>query len=69
MKEKRISKLKTKTIWQNIAVVKVPKFTSEVRDGFQKYREAIKRAEKLDEEILKIDREIDRFVYDLYGLT
>ena len=69
MKEKRISKAKTKMIWQKIAVVKVPKFTSELKDGFQKYREAIKRSEKLDEEILKIDRAIDRLVYDLYGLT
>ena len=29
----------------------------------------MKKAKELDEEILRIDRAIDRLVYDLYGLT
>jgi len=31
-KEKRFSKAKTKTMWQKIAEVKVPEFTSEVNN-------------------------------------
>jgi len=68
-KEKRFSKAKSKTIWQKIAEIKVPGFTSEVKEGFLKYRSAMEKAKKLGEEITKIDRAIDRLVYDLYGLT
>ncbi|HDH44340.1 MAG TPA: hypothetical protein ENG66_02925, partial [Thermococcus sp.] len=68
-KEKRFSKAKSKTIWQKIAEIKVPEFTSEVKEGFLKYESAIEKAKKLGEEITKIDRAIDRLVYDLYGLT
>lgn len=67
--EKRISKSNKKTIWQKIAEVKVPEFTEEARKGFLEYKSAVERAKELDEEILKIDRAIDRLVYDLYGLT
>jgi len=68
-KEKRFSKAKTKTIWQKIAEVKVSEFTSEIKEGFLKYKSTMKKAKKLDEEITRIDRSIDRLVYDLYGLT
>jgi len=68
-KEKRISKAKTKTMWQKIAEVKVSGFTSEVKEGFLKYKSAIEKVKELDEEIIRIDRAIDRLVYDLYGLT
>ena len=68
-KEKRFSKAKSKTIWQKIAEIKVPGFTSEVKEGFLKYRSAMEKVKKLGEEITKIDRAIDRLVYDLYGLT
>ncbi len=68
-KEKRISKAKQKTIWQKIAEVKVPEFTSEIENGFLKFKEAQDKAKLLDKEITKIDRAIDRLVYDLYGLT
>lgn len=68
-KEKRISKAQTKTIWQKIAEVKIPEFSDEVKQGFLRYKAAMEKAKILDEEILKIDRAIDRLVYDLYGLT
>lgn len=68
-KEKGFSKAKTKTMWQKITEVKVPEFISEVKEGFLKYKSAMEKAKELDEEITRIDRAIDRFVYDLYGLT
>jgi len=68
-KEKRFSKAKTKTMWQKIAEVKVPQFTSEVKEGFLKYKSLMEKAKELDKEITKIDRAIDRVVYDLYGLA
>lgn len=68
-KEKRFSKAKSKTMWQKIAEIKVPGFTSEVKEGFLKYKSGMEKAKKLDEEITRIDRAIDRLVYDLYGLT
>ena len=68
-KEKRFSKARSKTIWQKIAEVKVPEFTSEVKEGFLKYKSAMEKAKKLDEKITRIDRAIDRLVYDLYGFT
>ncbi|MEO0302133.1 MAG: TaqI-like C-terminal specificity domain-containing protein, partial [candidate division WOR-3 bacterium] len=67
--EKRISKAKQKSIWQKIAEVKVSEFDEKVRKGFLNYKSAMEKAKKLDEEITKIDRAIDRLVYDLYGLT
>jgi len=68
-KEKRFSKAKTKTMWQKIAEVKVPEFTGEVKGGFLKYKSTMEKAKKLDEEMTRIDRAIDRLVYDLYELT
>ncbi len=68
-KEKRFSKARQKTIWQKIAEVKVPEFTSEVKEGFLRFKSAQDKAKELDLEITKIDRAIDRLVYDLYGLT
>jgi hypothetical protein len=66
---KNFSKAKQKTIWQKIAEVKVPEFNEAAKEGFLNYKSAIEKAELLDEEITKIDRAIDRLVYDLYGLT
>ena len=34
-----------------------------------KYKSTMEKAKKLDEKITRIDRAIDRLVYDLYGLT
>jgi len=66
---KNFSRAKQKSIWQKIEEVKVPEFNERVRDGFLSYKKSIEEAKKLDEEILKIDRAIDRLVYDLYDLT
>ncbi|MCL0078989.1 N-6 DNA methylase, partial [Dehalococcoidia bacterium] len=66
---KNFSKAKQKSIWQKIAEVKVPEFSQKVKEGFLRYKSAMKKAKELDEEITKIDRAIDRLVYDLYGLT
>jgi len=68
-KIKNFSRAKQKSIWQKIAEVKVPEFNEKVKEGFLKFKSAMQKAEELDEEILKIDRAIDRLVYDLYGLT
>jgi len=68
-KEKRISKAKQKSIWQKIAEVKVPEFNDEIMEGFLKFKEAVEKAIKLDNEITRVDRAIDRLVYELYGLT
>jgi len=66
---KNFSKSTQKSIWQKIADVKVPKFNEKVRKGYLKFKQAMERAKELDSEITKIDRAIDRLVYDLYGLT
>jgi hypothetical protein len=66
---KNFSKAKQKSIWQKIAEVKIPEFNEKVKEGFLKFKSAMLKAKELDEEILKIDRAIDRLVYDLYGLT
>ena len=66
--KKDFSKAKQKSIWQKIAEVKVPEFNELVREGFLKFKSAMQKAKELDEEIIKIDRAIDRLVYDLYGL-
>ena len=41
----------------------------DVADDLQRYREAVERAEELDEKIQRTDDLIDEIVYDLYGLT
>jgi len=66
---KNFSRAKQKSIWQKIAESKVPEFNEKVKAGFSKYKNAIEKAKELDKEITKIDRAIDRLVYDLYGLT
>jgi hypothetical protein len=68
-KIKNFSRAKQKSIWQKIAEVKVPEFNEKVKEGFLKFKSAMQKAKELDEEILKLDRAIDRLVYDLYGLT
>jgi hypothetical protein len=66
---KNFSKAKQKSTWQKIAEVKVPEFNHKVKNAFLKFKSATQKTKELDEEILKIDRAIDRLVYDLYGLT
>jgi len=66
---RNFSQAKQKSIWQKIAEVKVPEFNEKVKEGFLKFKSAMKKAKELDEETLRIDRAIDRIVYDLYGLT
>ena len=39
------------------------------RDGLADYRDAVQRAEALDETIERTDALIDEIVYELYGLT
>lgn len=41
----------------------------DVRDGLGNYRDAVERAEVLDETIERTDALIDETVYELYGLT
>lgn len=38
-------------------------------DDIERYRDAVERAEELDEKIKRTDELIDEIVYDLYGLT
>jgi hypothetical protein len=66
---KNFSKAKQKSTWQKIAEVKIPEFNHKVKNAFLKFKSAMQKTKELDEEILKIDRAIDRLVYDLYGLT
>jgi type I restriction-modification system DNA methylase subunit len=66
---RNFSQAKQKSIWQKIAEVKIPEFNEKVKEGFLKFKSAMKKAKELDGEILRIDRAIDRLVYDLYGLT
>jgi hypothetical protein len=66
---KNFSKASQKSIWQKIAEVKVPEFDDKIKEDFLRFKSAIQKARQLDEEITKIDRAIDRLVYDLYGLT
>ncbi|MEF8843192.1 MAG: restriction endonuclease [Haloarculaceae archaeon] len=41
----------------------------DVRGGVEDYRDAVERAEELDEKIERTDALIDAIVYELYGLT
>jgi len=66
---RNFSQAKQKSIWQKIAEVKIPEFNEKVKEGFLKFKSAMKKAKELDGKILRIDRAIDRLVYDLYGLT
>jgi len=68
-KVRNFSKSTQKTIWQKIAEIKVPEFNEKVRVGYLKFKQAMEKAKELDSEITKIDRAIDRLVYDLYSLT
>lgn len=66
---KNFSRATRKSIWQKILEIKVPEFNKETKEGYKRFQQAISKARALDKEITKIDRSIDRLVYNLYGLT
>jgi hypothetical protein len=59
---------KTNSLVDRLEAITLPE-PNDVADDVERYREATKRAEELDEKIQRTDDLIDDIVYDLYGLT
>jgi hypothetical protein len=59
---------KTNSLVDRIEAITLPD-PDDVADDLKRYREAVERAEELDEKIQRTDDLIDEIVYDLYGLT
>jgi hypothetical protein len=59
---------KTNSLVDRLEAITLPDPT-DVADDLERYREAVERAEELDEKIQRTDDLIDELVYDLYGLT
>lgn len=59
---------KTNSLVDRLEAIKIPD-PDDVADDLQRYREAVDRAEELDEKIQQTDELIDEIVYELYGLT
>jgi hypothetical protein len=59
---------KTNSLVDRLEAIELPDF-DEVAEDLARYREAVERAEELDEKIERTDDLIDEIVYDLYGLT
>jgi len=59
---------KTNSLVDRLEAITFPD-PDDVADDIQRYREAVKRAEELDEKIQRTNDLIDEIVYDLYGLT
>ncbi len=59
---------KTNSLVDRLEAITLPD-PDDVADGIERYREAVERAEELDEKILRTDDLIDKIVYDLYELT
>ncbi|PSQ39440.1 restriction endonuclease [Halobacteriales archaeon QS_9_68_42] len=59
---------KTNSLVDRLEAITLPD-PDDVADDLQRYREAVERAEELDEKIRRTDDLIDEIVYDLYGLT
>jgi len=59
---------KTNSLVDRLEGITLPDL-DDVADDLQRYREAVERADELDEKIQRTDDLIDEIVYDLYGLT
>ena len=59
---------KTNSLVDRLEAITLPD-PDDVADDLQRYREAVERAEELDEKIRRTDDLIDEIVYGLYGLT
>jgi hypothetical protein len=59
---------KTNSLVDRLEAIELPD-PDEVADDLARYRDAVERAEELDEKIERTDDLIDEIVYDLYGLT
>jgi hypothetical protein len=59
---------KTNSLVDRLEAITLPD-PEDVTDDLERYREAVGRAEELDEKIRRTDDLIDEIVYDLYGLT
>jgi len=59
---------KTNSLVDRLEAITLPD-PDDVADDLERYREAVERAEELDEKIQRTDDLIDDIVYDLYGLT
>jgi len=59
---------KTNSLVDRLEAITLPD-PEDVADDLARYREAVERAEELDEKIEQVDDLIDGIVYDLYGLT
>ena len=59
---------KTNSLVDRLEAITLPD-PDDAADDLQRYREAVERAEDLDEKIQRTNDLIDEIVYDLYGLT
>jgi hypothetical protein len=59
---------KTNSLVDRLEAITLPD-PDDVADDLRRYRQAVERAEELDEKIQRTDDLIDEIVYDLYGLT
>jgi hypothetical protein len=59
---------KTNSLVDRLEAITLPD-PDDVAEDLERYREAVERAEELDEKIQRTDDLIDKIVYDLYGLT
>jgi type II restriction/modification system DNA methylase subunit YeeA len=64
----RDSATKTISLLDRLESLTLPAL-DDVRGGLADYRDAVERAEELDERIERTDALIDEIVYELYGLT
>lgn len=65
----KFSAAKKKTLWQKVAEIPVPIWTAKVKYGVAQWRNVLSQAADLQAEIERIDCEIDRLVYQIYGLS
>jgi hypothetical protein len=59
---------KTNSLVDRLEAITLPD-PDDVADDLERYREAVERADELDEKIRRTDDLIDDIVYELYGLT
>ena len=64
----RDSATKTISLLDRLESLTLPAL-DDVRDGVDRYTDAVERAAELDERIERTDALIDELVYELYGLT